>query len=372
MEGESHELLTKKVIEWLAELDPGFTLTDSKEKIARKSRETDYLPDMEFVNVEGGLLGHGRDNPHAKEGNKIDDVPHTSARLININFTTFNHFIDIRKGNGIFDDYDGYSYKRGSACAGEYQDASAATDNMWGTFISGLLGKKVDDAVNWWFNDEYVHAPGHDWYDNCSPAVERYSFCGDKDVYADVIQEAAARFPMAKAAGEEGKGIPYSVFMPVDNLARYWYAKFQETGEPAHLGMVMHAVQDASIPHHAAGCLGNWHGRYENELIGNLNNWLIPDRFKSGAMALYHKWNHNDPTPPAHLGVKDYDKIPKKNWRIDMLVTWLALHAYHLYAHTYNHFAAGYSFDEKNSREITMRAAAMCMLVLKNASGASL
>lgn len=366
MERESHELLTKKVIEWLTERDPGFALADHKEDIVENSGEADTLSDMEFIDVEGGLLGHGRDNPHKKEGNKIDDKPHTANPLIA--FTTFNHFIDIRKGEGIFDDYDGYSYKRGSGRTGEYQDATAATDNMWASFISGLLGKKVDDAVNWWFNDEYVHAPGHEWYDGCSPAVERYSFYRDKGIYANIDEEAIARFPIADSTGKKGKGIPYSVFMPVDNLARYWYGKFQETGEPVHLGMVMHAIQDASILHHAAGCLGNWHGRYEREIRSSLNNWLNADRFKPGTIALYNEWNKIDDTPPANLAVNDYNKIPKKNWRIDMLVTWMALNAFHSYANTYHHFADGYFFDEKNSHEITMQAAALCMLVLKNAA----
>lgn len=179
MERESHELLTKKVIEWLAEFYPGFVLRDHKEDIAANSGETDYLADMEFIDVEGGLFGHGRDNPHKKELNKIDDVARTANPLIAC--TTFNHFIDIRKGEGIFDDFDGYSYKRGSGCTGQYQEARAATDNMWASFISALLDKKVDDAVNWRFNDEYVHAPGHEWYAGCSPAVERYSFYRDKE-----------------------------------------------------------------------------------------------------------------------------------------------------------------------------------------------
>lgn len=38
-----------------------------------------------------------------------------------------------------------------------------------------VFGQRVDEALNWWLNDEYVHAPGQPWYRGCSPSVERYS-----------------------------------------------------------------------------------------------------------------------------------------------------------------------------------------------------
>ena len=88
----------------------------------------------------------------------------------------------------------------------------------------------------YWFNDEYVHALCHSWYRGCSPSVERYSF---PTRYQTVREELAARFPVAASTGSRRKGIPYSVFMPVDNMARYWYGRFVATRDPRALGPVM-------------------------------------------------------------------------------------------------------------------------------------
>lgn len=69
--------------------------------------------------------------------------------------SNFNHFIDIPKGRGMFDDYDGYSYENGS-------------------------GKNVllDQTIfSTYLSDEYIHAPGHPDYrlNQCSIALELYS-----------------------------------------------------------------------------------------------------------------------------------------------------------------------------------------------------
>ncbi len=236
--------------------------------IADSNAETDKMKDLEFINVE-----YERDSdPHIEGAN---DEP--SYNYDNMVFTAFNHFIDVGKGNGFFDDYDGYSYNRGSGSKNEYQKATEEEGLGFLAEIAAFItGKLVDEGANWYFNDEYVHAPCHSGYicdPPCSPSVERYSFPKEKGVYKSVLDELESRFPLAESIGGKNKGIPYSVFMPVDNLGRYWYNYFinsygKKDDAFEALGRVMHAIQDASVPHHAYGCLGNWHTKYENDLQG--------------------------------------------------------------------------------------------------------
>ncbi|KXB01456.1 hypothetical protein AKJ43_03365, partial [candidate division MSBL1 archaeon SCGC-AAA261D19] len=320
--------------------------------------------------VEGTTIGGGRDNPHKDEWDAIDDKAHYSEG--GKKFTAFNHFIDIKKGPGLFDDYDGYSYKEGSASTDEYQSASDANEvegveTFFAEILARITGYKVDEGLNWWLNDEYVHAPCHKWYKSCSPSVEKYSFPEDKGIYSSVVDELAARFPLAKSVGGKNKGIPYSVFMPVDNLARYWYSIFVESGDMwawQALGRVMHAVQDASVPHHATGYNGNWHIDYEKDMNKYVKNWLNDPNFKEEIKDLVEEWNRIDSSPPNTLNKKDWNKTPAKNWRIDQLVTWVALNAYREYHTTYNDFKNGYDFNADSMRHLTKLAVAMSVLVL--------
>lgn len=340
----------------------------------------DYYRDLELVDVEGFSDG-GRDDPHRDEWDAINDEAHYSED--NSNFAAFNHFMDIKKGPGRFDDFDGYSYHYGSASRDQYQDASDATSDFWAQLFGDLGGYKVDSGlVGYWYNDEYVHAYGGEvgagghggWYRECSPSVWRYSFPGDKGVYASKEFELRARFPVADSVGRSGKGIPYSVFMPVDNMARYWYEQFRTTRDLLALGPVMHAIQDASVPHHAAGYLGNWHDRYEENLGRNIENWLRDPVFLNDVKQLVNEWSRIDPScsasgcPVPALRQSDWSKTPALNWRVDQLVTWMALNAYHAYDATYNHFRGGFRFDTANAKELTKKALALSALVLKKAA----
>ena len=370
MKANSHKVVTEKAFDLIKSQIPTFPgfLYAKKAAVAQKSPDTDEFNDMEFVDVEGGFGSGGRDNPHKDEWNAIDDKPHYSES--GRNFTAFNHFIDIKKGSGAFDDFDGYSYKTGSASSGQYQDAADATSDFWPWLMGKITGKKVDEGINWWFNDEYVHAPGREWYQGCSPAVARYSYFQDKGIHGSIEAEAKKRFPLADSTGKTGKGIPYSVFMPVDNLARYWHSQYKKTLNPADLGPVMHAVQDASIPHHASGYMGNWHGRYEARIDQQVAGWFNDSNFATGVKQLFNSWNKNAPQPPTQLGANDWNKIPAKNWRIDMLVTWLALNAYRSYSQTYQNFKNGFNFNVADARELTKKATAMSMLTLSSAAEA--
>jgi hypothetical protein len=356
-------------------------LGDDSYRICVYAYKTDEMLDMEFVNVEGGIGSGGRDDPHKDETWKADDVPHKSE--MGVYFTSFNHFIDIRKYEGIFDDFDGYSYRRGSGSTQELQKASDALaanatpgslQNLL-AFIClhylDLLGADitVDEAINWWYNDEYVHAPGHKWYRRyCSQAVERYSFYQDKGIYSSVEEEAKKRFPRASSTGQDGQGIPYSVFMPVDNLARYWFSQYEQLRETALLGYVAHAIQDASIPHHTAGCLGNWHAEYEAKLEEYIGNWLFDEEFKNEVIELYKQWSENGDNPPISLNAGHWNLTPSSDWRIDHLVTWVALHAYRSFVGTYHSFSDGFTFNEADAKELTKKATAVTMLALKKAN----
>lgn len=284
----SHRLSTTKAFRIFREIvynvDDIYLVDPIIDSIAESCVGTDYLCDLELVDVDCGL-----DNPH--EDTILEDSDEAHYSKGGSNFTAFNHFIDIKKGHGLFDDYDGYSYKKGSASKGEYQDASDAieiedVETFFGKILTQLMGYKVDEGLNYWLNDEYVHACCHKWYRNCSPSTENYSFPKDKGIYSTVKKELAARFPMAACTGQKNKGIPYSVFMPVDNLARFWYSLLLENRNIYHLGPVLHAIQDASVPHHAAGYNGNWHINYEKDMDSNISNWLEDSSFKEGVKNL--------------------------------------------------------------------------------------
>ncbi|MGD8544617.1 MAG: hypothetical protein PVH12_00435 [Candidatus Bathyarchaeota archaeon] len=356
MKGKSHKRITELAFSLLSEIEENFSLRDSRIRIqvSRQSVNVDYVKDLEFVDVDAE-----RDNPHKDDGFLVDDdrAHYHAIKVAKVfstgYFTSFNHFIDIRKGPGIFDDYDGYSYHRGSGSKGEYEKK---------------MFNGVDWWINWWYRDEYVHVPGQKWYQDCSPSVIRYSFPHDKGIYKRSDSEATKRFPLAERVKKMNQGIPYSVFMPVDNLARYWFKHYvANSGKPKDLGYVMHAIQDASIPQHAAGCCGNWHAKYEKSLEKKIISWVADVTFKNNVKTLFNQWNKLDSTPPKSLNVADYNKEPKINWKIEWLVTWVALKAYHAYESVYDYFKDGWSFRETSAKKLAQIATAMSMLTLLKA-----
>jgi len=375
----SHRMVTEVAFNLLDELKISSTYPQQKREIVNESEAADYYMDLEFVDVRGSFGSGGRDNPHVDETWTVDDKPHKKARVLEEDyyFTSFNHYIDIKKGPGLFDDYDGYSYRFGSASRDEYQEVGDAAPDSRVQLLSKIarefgVSVKVDQGINWWFNDEYVHAPGQDWYQDCSPSVTRYSFFCDKGIYGSIEEEAKARFPLAKSVGKEGMGIPYSIFMPVDNMARFYFNRFLAELKPKYLGPVMHAIQDASIPHHAAGLCGNWHGKYEKELEDRLLVWKNDQRFLDDAKSLFSQWWIADDTPHQWLGSVDWNKVPRINWKIETIVTWIAFNAYNEYDAVYDHFRNGYVDNEQSVKELTKKATAMSMLVLCKAFGHNL
>jgi hypothetical protein len=389
MNGDGHRETTNLAFSLLKEIDPEFPLQNTTNihlpfpfssstnnpTVGDSSAATDFYQDVELVDVEGSPVGNARDNPHSDEWDAIDDKAHYKEG--DYAFTAFNHFIDIRKGKGLFDDFDGYSYERGSGSKDQHEHATEAAYEQ--KFLAGLLVQIInyfpdniylDEGLMWWYNDEYVHAPGQEWYRGCSNSVENYSYFMDRGVYSTVEEEAVDRFPRAQATGLTGEGgVPKSVFMPVDNLARYWFNRYKSERRSECLGPVMHAVQDASIPHHAAGCIGNWHGKYEAVLGDKLTGgWLSEANFKAEAKALFLTWMQNDRKPPGSLNQSDWGKIPMVNWSIDMLVTWIALNAYHEYSTTYGNFQNGFNENESSMRDLAKKAVAMSMLCICKAA----
>jgi hypothetical protein len=334
------------------------------DRIAWESVAPDFFRDLVFIDVDFSL-----DDPYSVSLFKDDDRPEYSTKddpfLTSLfalfggspgNFTSCNHFINIGSwGTSRFDDYDGYSYQFVREHGHQYQTEA------------GMLGKALDEGIMWYYNDAYVHAPGHRWYNGGSPAVERYSF---PTRYPGKVEEFQERFPLAKNVGSKGCGAPYSVFMPVDNMARYWYERFLETGDPLDLGPVMHALGDTGIPHHAAGYVGNWHQAYEVGMKDIVLAVVASDTDRDWIRELVASWDRIDDDPPESLAPDDYNRTPAINWRIDMLATWMALHAYRQYIENYepyyrdNHKAV--VFPDK-ARELVILGTAMNVLVLKKA-----
>ncbi len=347
MKGKAHRLTTKLALDLMEHLVGPTIFSDEKvaATIIAQSSDADSFDDVEFVDV-----WLGRDNPHKDEWLAIDDE--ASYSTVGNKHTGFNHFIDIAKGSGIYDDFDGYSYERGSGHVGERQPFLDEAEHQVGDW-GGLLHLikvtcpmtnlvTVDEALAWWMNDVYVHAPGHSWYRNCSPALARYSRFADEagqKRFGTLEAEMKDRFPRATNIGGEGKGFPYSVFLPIDNVGRFWFDMCATSGMPGFMGIALHAIQDACIPHHAAGTNGNWHAPYEGLLKADVADWYdYQPEWPERALAYLEQWRQIDPSPPERLTLDDRDRVPALNWRFDHLVTWIALHAYHDYATFYDEF----------------------------------
>jgi hypothetical protein len=358
MNEKAHRLTTRLALEVAATLQAGIWSGRPAEKIIAEAAQTDYYQDLEFVGVKAGL-----DNPHDPQPRPAADQAHTLTDQRSN--TAFNHFLDIRKGQGAFDDYDGYSYYRGSAHREQYQRAQEVSSG-WGRLAADLTGFKVDEGIAYWLNDEYVHAPGQAWYQRCSPAAERYSFFRDRQLYGSARAEALARFPLANDPGEPDRGIPYSVFFPVDNLARYWFGRFLKfPGQVKSLGPVMHALQDASIPHHAAGCMGNWHVEYENALDEFAQSQMGAPGFGQEVRTLVQRWLRRPAgRAPAPLTLRHRQLVPNLAWQVEDTVTWLALQSYFEYVHTYGQFKRGWQIHAESLKRLVALAAGASALVL--------
>ena len=158
----THGEVTGLAFDVLAEMaDIGFSLGGERDAVAASARDVDVQPDLELVRVKGFLLPWAKDDPHSNEWyipGTFEDVPSKSIDIDTefldilpmLHWTTLNHFIDIRKDEPpLFDDYDGYSYERGSARKGQYQ------------YAPSMENVGFDTAISVFLKNMYVHAPGH-------------------------------------------------------------------------------------------------------------------------------------------------------------------------------------------------------------------
>lgn len=364
MNEDSHRRLTAWAADLANHMRPGLVSAQEAASLVESAGGADWRQDLEFVDVQ-----FGRDDPHVRDFPAVNDRAHFMTG--GFSHSALTHFIDIRKGPGRFDDYDGYAYHRGSGCVDEFQPAAEAISG-WGRWLAELVGGTVDAGINYWLNDEYAHAPGQPGYRRCSPALERYSFPGDLGRYAGRTQEARERYPLAEATGGTGLGVPYSVFPPVDNLARWWYARAlrmrSRRAAGRALGMVLHAVQDASIPHHAAGCNGNWHRDYERDLDLFSAQPEAGRRVRAAARTHAAEWLKHRGRAPRRMDAKHLRSRPGPAWPVEALVTWMALRAFRAYAETYRNFRKGFAPNRRSQTGLLSQALAVSALVLIKAA----
>ncbi len=367
--GESHKDMTKLAFELFDRVaDIQLVFANEKDGIIKEAELVDKKSDLELVKVRRWNFLGGRNDPH-REGWflfwLLKDYPSYQSNekkilegvIPDLYWTALNHYIDVRGGQGRFDDYDGYSYDHGSAKSAQHELAPRR-DNVG-----------IDTVINTLLSGFYVHAPGHQWYIGHSESVRWYSRYSEGTAYSSVEEEARERFPRSERPPKMDIGVPASVFFPVDNMARYWYDHLELSNAHPNLGYVLHAVQDAAVPHHAAGCAGNFHTTYERRQVGVVGGLVQDQAFADEVLALFDAWRGNVEASPASLPPDDHGRTPGINWEIDMLVTWLALNAYKEFRETYQGFEAGsYIHDVGSMRGLALKAAAVSMLVLAKAN----
>jgi hypothetical protein len=150
-------------------------------------------------------------------------------------------------------------------------------------------------------------------------------------------------------------------------MARYWFDVHTKWGKPNALGACLHAVQDAGVPHHAAGTWGNWHGEWERDLDDHVAAWCKDKRFVAQVLSLFDVWKRTDARRPLSLSMKDRMSSPASNWRVDTLVTWLALQSCHEYRRTYQDFKKGYAWRAAVVKDLTAKTVAVSLLTLAKA-----
>lgn len=373
MRKASHKKLSRLAFKLLNELQLGPSFSGEIEEIVELAWKPDEIEDLEFVLVLGSLSDDDRDDPHAgSDGEAVVDKPFykvdpdlgLSGVFNPIYCTAYNHYIDIAKGRGRYDDYDGYSYGRGSARKKQYEGRA------W------TFGRGYDGVIAEAMKRCYVHVKGRRFYIDspgreCSPSTHLYSFPSDMERFVDPVQEGLSRFPNTSGTFWRSKGVSDSVFLPVDNMARKRFSVFLSTGEARELGYVLHAIQDASVPHHAAGRAGNWHMLYEETLDNRVRNWIEEEKLDEGVKELFSRCLGQDGPAPGRLVDSDRSRLPGVGWNVESMVTWLALNAFHEYEVTFKNFKHGPDYNSRKGRtsirEMAIKATAISMLALVKA-----
>lgn len=176
------------------------------------------------------------------------------------NLTSFLHFVDTTKIGEYNDEWDGYSCDSAKDIEYEIQDIPALDDEYVDSMTCDYLGNPDGPGVG--DPEGYLHLnPDY------SPALYRYITV---PAGSSACEEVATRFCRNNCddicdSGADGLWLEDVDFPPASNLGRYWYTQWIDTENPLFLGPVMHAVTDATVPHHASGYLGNWHRQFEDD-----------------------------------------------------------------------------------------------------------
>jgi len=352
MNGNSHRMTTTYALGLLEELEGhDLSFAGDRRAIVKMAINVDQQKDMELVKVTGKIRFRW-DDPNNRSRfmpKMMHDTPSYSWDIKKdwpfLHWTALNHYIDIGKGPGTYDDYDGYSYYHGSAS-------------------KMAKGMGADGAAAVYLETRYLHAPGHPFYENCSPAIERYSRYFDMKRFSSLEEESEARFPLSPGRPSLNAGYPYSVFIPIDNIARYWYEEYSKTRDTDCVGWVCHTIQDCSIPMHASAVIGTYHYAYEKRLDQMWDEVIEDPVFKDHVIELFHKFGGHDDEPPTSLEREDHVKTPCINWRIDMLATWLALNSHREFNAIYRTMKGDIEPDLESMRELLAKAVAMSMVVM--------
>ena len=368
IEGKCHKDLTGLAFDLFDRVDDiHLAFRDRKDAVVEESEKTDCKKDLELVKVRRWNFLGGRNDPHRRGWflfKIFQDIRFYQSNEFNIMegvvpdlyWTALNHYIDVRGGPGNYDDYDGYSFNHGSAHSNQRELAQR----------HGNVG--IDTVINTLLSGFYVHAPGRPWYDGCSESVRWYSRYSEGTTYSSVEEEARARFPTAVRPPRMNTGVPESVFFPVDNIAKHWYDRLTLANAAECLGYVMHALQDAAVPHHAAGCAGNFHTTYEERQIGEIGHLVQEQTFADEVLGLFEDWRGTPGGSPARLSQGDHGRTPGIKWEVDMLATWLAVNAYKEFKDAYRGFEGGsYIHDTDSMRGLALKAGAISMLALAKA-----
>ena len=420
MNPTSHRAVTLAAVECLADLEPqngstrkrlmisgtDYAQLNNKKLLAvansqtdghapeydgKRYKDYDFRKELSFIDINGAGTGGSDgalDDPHVDKWFESPDKCEKSG--LGSSFAAYNHFIDIGKGKGTYNDYDGYSYHNGSGSRNQYETLHDAVEYFTGdSFLNGIneIGKwvtdsyKVDEALAMYFNDSNVEYPGSKWYRNCSPALWNYSYPSEE--YGDKYFEMKKRFPWGKYGTEayrknKGKCVPWSVFMPVDNLGRYWYETFLMSRKVWDLGPVLHAVQDACVPHHAAGHMGNYHAKFEKMLerflhdkSDGVRSWSENEDLRKQAVELYKSFNRMDSKPKSLSYPEDlHGRTPSLSWSVDQIITWAAFGGYEAYDRVYYSFKSLDGIDDFRdwaAQRLFVYSLALSMLILKKA-----
>lgn len=262
----------------------GFTPTNVAEAVACEALDADYYKDLSICDSDI-ISDDCYNSVNPGDWSLIDGaillIAGESAG--DFNFAGNLHFNNVRKAaTYAWESRDGYYCDWAYSPAYETKSFPWPYSETWGldALVCGWLGTDAD-VPGEEFDDSYL-----DMNVSRSPGLYRYLTPRPGFSPSD---EALARY----------SGVSYSnaVFPPVSGMARYWYGRYRASFLPIYLGPVLHAVQDAAVPQHAAGYNGNWHASTENGLNDYFDAHNADADFVAEAVKEANLWIKGTPGP---------------------------------------------------------------------------